>query len=94
REFLEASWSVAAVGGDAPIDIEQLGGSGFRDFVEVRESAAAGGHPWWTLSQLANESAQELDIRPAPSARSQQSREEIFAMLRAHIATRGLAAVV
>ncbi|WP_261861100.1 hypothetical protein, partial [Mycobacterium montefiorense] len=47
-----------------------------------------------TLSQLANESAQELDIRPAPSARSQQSREEIFAMLRAHIATGGLAAVV
>ncbi|TXH17726.1 MAG: transcription-repair coupling factor [Mycobacterium sp.] len=94
REFLEASWSVAAVGGDAPIDVEQLGGSGFRDFVEVREAAAAGGHPWWTLSQLANESAAEVDIRPAPSARSQQSLEEIFAMLRAHIATGGLAAVV
>src|SRR5205085_2788987 len=28
REFLEASWSVAAVGGGAPVDIEQLGGSG------------------------------------------------------------------
>ncbi|MDR3659496.1 MAG: transcription-repair coupling factor [Mycobacterium sp.] len=103
REFLEASWSVAAVGGDAPIDVEQLGGSGFRDFVEVREAAAAGGHPWWTLSQFSAhvrsdgevaESAPELDIRPAPSARSQQSLEEIFAMLRAHIATGGLAAVV
>ncbi|KIU18881.1 transcription-repair coupling factor [Mycolicibacterium llatzerense] len=94
REFLEASWSVAAVGGDAPIDVEQLGGSGFRDFVEIREAAAAGGHPWWTLSQLANETAVEVDIRPAPSARGQQSLEEIFAMLRAHIATGGLAAVV
>src|ERR1700744_6288995 len=31
REFLEASWSVAALGGDgdqAPVDVEQLGGSG------------------------------------------------------------------
>src|SRR5882757_6335037 len=52
REFLDASWSVAAVGGDSPIDVEQLGGSGFR----------------------------ELD--------------EVFAMLRAHVATGGVAAVV
>ncbi|MDY6999598.1 MAG: transcription-repair coupling factor, partial [Actinomycetota bacterium] len=29
REFLEASWSTAAVGGDVPIDIEALGASGF-----------------------------------------------------------------
>ena len=39
REFLEASWSVAAIGGDAPIDLEQLGGSGFRELGEVREAA-------------------------------------------------------
>jgi transcription-repair coupling factor (superfamily II helicase) len=94
REFLEASWSVAAVGGDAPIDVEALGGSGFRGLSEVREAAAAAGHPWWTLSQLATESATEVAVRPAPSARGQQSLEEIFAMLRAHIATGGLAAVV
>jgi transcription-repair coupling factor (superfamily II helicase) len=94
QEFLEASWSVAALGGDAPIDIEALGGSGFRGFSEVQESAAAGGHPWWTLSQLATESGREVDVRPSPSARSQQSLDEIFAMLRAHIATGGLAAVI
>jgi len=95
REFLDASWSTAAVGGDAPIDIEQLGGSGFRALTEVYEAARAAGHPRWTLSQLPDESAIELDVRPAPSARgSQQSLEEIFAMLRAHIATGGLAVVV
>ena len=98
REFLEASWSVAAVGGDAPIDVEQLGGSGFRPLAEVREAARAGGHPWWTLSQLPNESAIELDIRAAPSARGQQRTAEgvgeIFAMLRAHVATGGYAAVI
>ena len=74
REFLEATWSVAAVGGDAPIDIEQLGGSGFRELDEVRLQARAGGHPWWTLSQLPDESAVELDIRPAPSTRGHSRR--------------------
>jgi transcription-repair coupling factor (superfamily II helicase) len=94
REFLEASWSTAAVGGDAPIDIEALGASGFVPFNEARAGAVAGGHPWWTLSQLSDGSATELDVRPSPSARSQQSLDEIFAMLRAHVATGGFAAVV
>jgi transcription-repair coupling factor (superfamily II helicase) len=95
REFLEASWSVAAVGGDSPIDVEQLGGSGFRELDEVRAAARQAGHPWWTLSQLSDESAIELDIRTAPSARGhQRDIDEIFAMLRAHVATGGAAAVV
>ncbi|OLO99652.1 transcription-repair coupling factor [Mycolicibacterium porcinum] len=94
QEFLEASWSTAAVGGDAPIDIEALGASGFVPFEQARADAVAGGHPWWTLSQLPDGKATELDLRPAPSARSQQSLEEIFAMLRAHVATGGYAAVV
>ncbi|MET0756516.1 MAG: transcription-repair coupling factor, partial [Mycobacterium sp.] len=95
REFLEASWSTAAVGGDAPIDIEALGASGFRELDDARSGARAGGHPWWTLSQLSDESALAVEIRPAPSARGQQSNiNEIFAMLRAHVATGGCAAVV
>jgi transcription-repair coupling factor (superfamily II helicase) len=95
REFLEASWSTAAVGGDAPIDIEALGASGFVELDDARAAARDGGHPWWTLSQLSDESALELDIRPAPSARGQQSNvAEIFAMLRAHVLTGGHAAVV
>jgi transcription-repair coupling factor (superfamily II helicase) len=98
REFLEASWSTAAVGGDVPIDIEALGASGFVDLDDARSAAREGGHPWWTLSQLSDESAVELEIRPAPSARGQQlglsSITEIFAMLRAHLATGGYAAVV
>ena len=95
REFLEASWSTAAVGGDAPIDIEALGASGFVDLDDARSVALGRGHPWWTLSQLPDESAVELDIRPAPSVRSRQlDAAEIFAMLRAHVATGGYAAVV
>ena len=95
REFLEASWSVAALGGDSPIDVEQLGGSGFRELDEVRAATRQSGHPWWTLSQLSGESAVELDIRAAPSARGhQRDIDEIFAMLRAHVLTGGVAAVV
>lgn len=95
REFLEASWSVAAVGGDAPVDVEQLGGSGFRGLDQVADAAVQSGRPWWTLSQLSDEFAVELDIRAAPSARGhQRDIDEIFAMLRAHVATGGCAAVV
>ncbi|MBV9091427.1 MAG: transcription-repair coupling factor [Mycobacteriaceae bacterium] len=95
REFLEASWSTAAIGGDAPIDIERLGASGYLDLDDVRAAAAEDAHPWWTLSQLGEATATTLDIRPAPTARGQQRGiQEIFAMLRAHVATGGYAAIV
>jgi transcription-repair coupling factor (superfamily II helicase) len=95
REFLEASWSVAASGTDTPIDVAQLGGSGFVELDEVHAAARRSGHPWWTLSQLSDESAMELDIRAAPSARGhQRDIDAIFAMLRAHVSTGGYAAVV
>jgi transcription-repair coupling factor (superfamily II helicase) len=96
REFLEASWSVAAMGGDsAPIDVEELGGSGFVELDDVHAAAQQSGHPWWTLSQLSDESATELDIRAAPSAQGhQRDVDDIFAMLRAHVSTGGYAAVV
>lgn len=95
QEFLEASWSVAAIGGDAPIDIEALGGAGFRELDEVRDLARAAGHRWWTISQLGQPGAVDLEVKPAPSARGQQSTaDEIFAMLRAHVLTGGRAAVV
>lgn len=98
REFLEASWSVAALGSSAPVDVEELGGSGFAELDDVRAAAAQSGHPWWTLSQLSDESAVELDIRAAPSARGRQGAvgdiDAIFAMLRAHVSTGGYAAVV
>ncbi len=97
REFLEASWSVAAMGGEneAPVDVEQLGGSGFAELDDVRDAAARTGHPWWTLSQLSGEAAIELDIRAAPSARGHQHDVDgIFAMLRAHVSTGGYAVMV
>lgn len=98
REFLEASWSVAASGtadNQPPVDVEQLGGSGFAALDEVRAAAARSGRPWWTLSQLSDESALELDVRPSPSARGhQRDIDGIFAMLRAHVSTGGYAVLV
>jgi transcription-repair coupling factor (superfamily II helicase) len=95
QEFLEASWSVAALGSEAPVDVGQLGGSGFVELDQVQAAARRSGHPWWTLSQLSDESATELDIRAAPSARGHQHDiDAIFAMLRAHVSTGGYAAVV
>src|SRR5271165_3344335 len=95
REFLEASWSVAALGTDAPVDVEELGGSGFAELDEVQAAAARSSHPWWTLSQLSDESAVELDIRAVPSARGHQHDiEGIFAMLRAHVLTGGYGVIV
>ncbi|OBB70103.1 transcription-repair coupling factor [Mycobacterium sp. 852014-50255_SCH5639931] len=94
-EFLEASWSVAALGTDAPVDVAQFGGSGFAELDDVHAAAVRSGHPWWTLSQLSDESAVELEIRAAPSARGHQHDiDGIFAMLRAHVSTGGYAAVV
>jgi transcription-repair coupling factor (superfamily II helicase) len=46
QEFLEASWSGAAVGGAAPID---LGSAALRDLGEVRTHVAALGLPWWSI---------------------------------------------
>jgi transcription-repair coupling factor (superfamily II helicase) len=94
-EFLEASWSVAALGTDAPVDVTQFGGSGFTELDEVHAAAVRSGHPWWTLSQLSDESAVELEIRAAPSARGHQHDiDGIFAMLRAHVLTGGYGVVV
>lgn len=94
-EFLEASWSAAALGTDAPVDVAQFGGSGFAELDDVRAAAARADHPWWTLSQLSDESAVELDIRAAPSARGHQHDiDGIFAMLRAHVMTGGYGVVV
>ncbi len=47
REFLDASWTNAAAGGQAPID---LGAATLRGVAEVREHAAELGLPWWSLT--------------------------------------------
>ncbi|MCM3887259.1 transcription-repair coupling factor, partial [Frankia sp. R82] len=78
QEFLEASWSVAALGGGAPID---LGAAAYWSIAQVRERAGERGLPWWSVSPFTSaESAASADgtasydgdntvvasLRPAP----------------------------
>jgi transcription-repair coupling factor (superfamily II helicase) len=53
REFLEASWATAAVGGQAPLD---LGAAAYRSLVDVRDHTRALGVPWWTVSPFTADS--------------------------------------
>ena len=52
QEFLEASWSTAAIGGQAPVD---LGAAAYKSLVEVREHAAASGLPWWSVTPFTSD---------------------------------------
>jgi transcription-repair coupling factor (superfamily II helicase) len=61
REFLDASWTSAAAGGEAPVD---LGGAAFQPIASIRESATELGVPWWTLAPFGtgeDEEAGETD---------------------------------
>jgi transcription-repair coupling factor (superfamily II helicase) len=58
QEFLEASWSTAAIGGAAPID---LGAAAYKTLVEVREHAQASGLPWWSVSPFTTDAELEDD---------------------------------
>ncbi|SNQ51280.1 Transcription-repair-coupling factor [Frankia canadensis] len=72
QEFLEASWSVAALGGGAPIDLEA---AAYRSIAEVRERATELGLPWWSVTPFAPAEDDQLaegadtvvaSLRPAP----------------------------
>ncbi len=52
QEFLAASWSAAAEGGKAPID---LAASAYRQLADVRSGALERGQAWWTLSPFAED---------------------------------------
>jgi transcription-repair coupling factor (superfamily II helicase) len=47
QEFLEASWTSAAGGGEAPVD---LGGAAFKPIEDIQHSARELGIPWWTVA--------------------------------------------
>jgi len=91
QEFLEASWSGAAAGGQAPID---LGASAYRDLAEIEQHAKATGRCWWTLSQLTTDVGDVIDtgVQPAPGYRGDFPKAAKD--LRAHTASDGAAVVV
>ncbi|NKX88645.1 transcription-repair coupling factor [Nocardia coubleae] len=99
EEFLEASWTAASFGSDAPLGAHglDLAASGYRSLPELHGSADELGLPWWTLSPLSSGDPVEvnLPVLAGPTARgSEELVATIFASLRAHVATGGRAVVV
>ncbi|MFD5244727.1 transcription-repair coupling factor [Amycolatopsis sp. NPDC058340] len=91
QEFLEASWTTAAAGGQAPID---LGASAYRDLAEIAKHAQETKRPWWTLTQLASDDPDvyRVSIEAAPNYRGEVERATTD--LRAHTAAGGTAVLV
>ncbi|MGW6726515.1 transcription-repair coupling factor [Nocardia sp. NPDC055029] len=99
EEFLEASWTAASFGSDAPLGAHglDLAASGYRSLPELHTSADELGLPWWTLSPLSSGDPVEvnLPVLAGPTARgSEELVATMFASLRAHVATGGRAVVV
>jgi transcription-repair coupling factor (superfamily II helicase) len=63
QEFLDASWAVAAGGGQAPVD---LAAASLRDFDEVERAGRDAGLPWWGITSLTDPAAVASSLRQAP----------------------------
>lgn len=50
REFLDASWESAADGGEAPIDLLDLGAGVYRPLRQVKEDTLSQGGRWWVVN--------------------------------------------
>ncbi|MCT2173922.1 transcription-repair coupling factor [Dietzia cinnamea] len=103
REFLEASWTAATMGGDAPVDSEtlDLSGSGYRTFSSVREEATGAGRAWWQLVPPGFLTDPEdglvvtVEAGDPPAPRGKDSEmEATFVRLRALVGAGGRAAMV
>jgi transcription-repair coupling factor (superfamily II helicase) len=73
REFLEASWSSAAAGGKAPID---LAAAAYRSLGEIREHAAAAGIPWWSITPFTADEELDDDSRAVQARAAESYRGE------------------
>ncbi|WP_227996790.1 transcription-repair coupling factor [Nocardia australiensis] len=99
EEFLEASWTAASFGADAPLGAHSLdlAASSYRALPTIHESANERGLPWWSLSPLTSGDPAEV-VLPVQAGSSARGAAElvatIFASLRAHVATGGRAAVI
>jgi transcription-repair coupling factor (superfamily II helicase) len=82
REFLDAAWSAATAGAQAPIDL------GAGDFLSVSGlRRAAGERPWWTLSPFDADDEDvirlEAESVPAFAGRAEGAADHVAELLRA-----------
>ncbi|MFT4202070.1 transcription-repair coupling factor [Gordonia sp. (in: high G+C Gram-positive bacteria)] len=96
KEFLDAAWTAAGMGGDAPLATE-FAASAYRGIDEVKDATTASGRRWWTLSPLSTGADDEvvLDVTAGPAPRGHEDEiAATFAQLRAHVGAGGRAAIV
>lgn len=101
-EFLEAAWSAAALGAQAPLASGSGAGidlqaSAYRSMDEVEAATLGAGRSWWTMSPLSGGDPSELtiDVSPGPAPRGDEGEiASTFTMLRAHVGADGRAAIV
>nr|WP_230206466.1 transcription-repair coupling factor [Microbacterium gorillae] len=93
REFLEAAWSAATGGADAPVD---LGAGDFLTVADLRSRTRARGDVWWTLSPFDPGDAEDADdVRvPASAVPSFQGNVEGATSYIGDLLGRGWAVVV
>jgi transcription-repair coupling factor (superfamily II helicase) len=63
EEFLAAAWGVAAVGGQAPLD---LGAAAFHSLDDVTANARGRGLGWWTLAPFGSDADTTLPTEASP----------------------------
>lgn len=101
-EFLDAAWSAAALGAQAPLssagpDGIDLQASAYRRLDQVEDATIAAGRAWWTMSPLSagDDSELLLDLTAGPTPRGDENEiASTFTMLRAHVSSGGRAAIV
>ncbi|QKT06534.1 transcription-repair coupling factor [Gordonia sp. X0973] len=102
KEFLEAAWTAAGMGADAPLSAgnalaDDFAASAYRPIDDVATAAMAAGRRWWTLSPLSTGEQDEVALTLAPGPAPRGHDDEIvatFAQLRAHVVGGGRAAIV
>ncbi|ADG89829.1 transcription-repair coupling factor [Thermobispora bispora] len=69
EEFKQASWITAALGGEAPIDLDAVA---FRTLEEVHAHARELGRPWWSVAPFGD--GVELDVQGVDQYRGDTER--------------------
>ncbi|RII41964.1 transcription-repair coupling factor [Galactobacter valiniphilus] len=91
REFLEAAWSTASDGGEAPVDLSQAGAAdtGFATLGQTRADVFAAGMAWWTLTSLGgDEELEQEGVTQRIAAREPQAWKGDVGQMLSFVASR------
>lgn len=96
EEFLQAAWSTASNGGEAPLDVAQaLASASFASLAQTRVDSLAAHVGWWAISTVGADAELDLITIPAREPRGYQGNvEEMLAFIRERMAAQWRTVVV